>query len=112
MFGVVDEDVVCRLFPFTLIGATSTWYFNLRIGSITSWGAFQQAFLDKFGNDKTPVALVLELSHFKMDTKEKVKDFNIWFNTFFNRISANARTTDEVLMEFYIAALPIPGQEK
>lgn len=40
MLGVADEDVVCRSFPFTLIGAASTWYFSLRIGSITSWGAF------------------------------------------------------------------------
>ena len=25
MLGVADEDIVCRLFPFTLIGAISTW---------------------------------------------------------------------------------------
>jgi len=108
MLGVADEDVVCRLFPFTLIGVASTWYFSLRIGSITSWCAFQKAFLDKFFYDKTPAALVLELSHLKMETKEKAKDFNIRFNTLFNIIPANARPTDEVLMEFYITALPIP----
>lgn len=102
MFGVADEDVVCRLFPFTLIGVASTWYFSLRIGSITSWGAFQHAFSGKFGDDKTPAALVLELSRLKMETKEKVKDFNTRFNTLFNRILANARPTDEVLMELYI----------
>ena len=79
MLGVADEDVVCRLLPFTLIGVASSWYFSLRIGSITSWGAFQQAFLDKFGDDKTPAALVLELSRLKMESKEKVKDFNIRF---------------------------------
>lgn len=77
MLGVADEDIVCRLFPFTLIGATSTWYFSLRIGSTTSWATFQQAFLDKYGDDKTLVALVLELSLLNMKTKEKVKDFNI-----------------------------------
>ena len=76
-FGVADEDVVCCLFSFTLTGATSTWYFSLRIGSITTWDASQQGFLDKFGDDKTPVALVLELSHMEMESKEKVKDFDI-----------------------------------
>ena len=30
MLGVVDEDIVCFLFPFTLIGAAYTWYFSLR----------------------------------------------------------------------------------
>ena len=43
-----------------------------------------------------------------METKEKVKDFKIRFNTLFNRILANVRPTDEVLMEFYITALLIP----
>lgn len=108
ILGVANEDVVCHLFPFTLIGAASTWYFSLRIGSFTSWGAFQQAFLDKFGNEKTPAALVLEPSRLKMETKDKVKDFNICFNTLFNRIPANARPTQEVLTEFYITALPVP----
>jgi len=59
-------------------------------------------------NEKTPAALVLELSRLKIETKEKVKDFNIWFNTLFNRILTNARPTEEVLMEFYIIALPVP----
>ena len=76
---------------------------------ITSWATFQQAFLDKYGDDKTPAALVLELSYLKMDTKEKVKDFNIRFNTLFNRIPTNAKPTDEVLMEFYISALHVPS---
>jgi len=43
-----------------------------------------------------------------METKEKVKDFNIRFNTLFNRILATSRPTEEVLMEFYITALPVP----
>lgn len=108
MLGVADEDIVCHLFPFTLIGVASTWYFSLRTWSITSWVAFQQAFLDKYGDEKTLAALVLELSHLKMETKEKVKDFNIQFNTLFNRILATARPIEEVLMEFYITSLPDP----
>lgn len=59
MLGVADEDIVYRLFPFTPTGATSTWYFSLRTGLITSWATFQQAFLDKYGDDKTFAALVL-----------------------------------------------------
>lgn len=40
-------------------------------------GYIQQAFLEKYGDDKTPATLFLELSRLKMETKEKVKDFNI-----------------------------------
>jgi len=43
-----------------------------------------------------------------METKEKVKDFNIRFNFLLNRIPVNARPTDEVLMEFYITTIHIP----
>lgn len=43
-----------------------------------------------------------------MHKKERVKDFNIWFNTLFNRFPATTRPTDEVLKEFYISTLPIP----
>jgi len=75
--GVTNEYVMCHLFSCTLIGVVSTWYFSLRIGSITSWDAFQQVFLDKFGDEKTPTALVLDLSHLKMETNKKFKDFNI-----------------------------------
>jgi len=106
--GVADEDIVCRLFHFILIVAASTWYFSLRTGSITSWATFQQDFLNKYGDDKTHAALVLKLSYLNMETKEKFKDFNIWFNTLFNKILANARPIKEVLMEYYITALPVP----
>jgi hypothetical protein len=76
LMNVEHEDVVCRLFPYTFEGKSSTWYFSLRQGSITRWNAFETAFTEKFGDDKTPTVLVLELSKIKMDSKEKVKYFN------------------------------------
>ena len=57
--NVQHEDVVCRLFPLTFEGRDSTWYFSLVQGSITNWGEFNKAFLDKFGEDKTPALLAL-----------------------------------------------------
>ena len=38
-------------------------------------------FLDKFGEDKTPALLDLELSRIKMEPKEIIKDFNQRFIT-------------------------------
>ena len=60
--NVQHEDVVCRLFPLTFEGKASTWSFSLVQGSITNWAEFNKAFLDKFGEDKTPSLLALELS--------------------------------------------------
>ena len=34
--GVTNEDVVVRLFPYTLQGETRSWYFSLPSGLITS----------------------------------------------------------------------------
>lgn len=49
---VIEEDVV-RLFPYTLQEAAESWYFSLPAGSITSWNAFQEQFLTKFGDDRS-----------------------------------------------------------
>lgn len=76
LLNVEHEDVVCSLFPFTLDGKASTWYFSLTPGSIHSWDYFQTTFLGKFEDNKTSAKLVLEFSKIKMDPKEKFKYFN------------------------------------
>ena len=48
LMNVQHEDVVCRIFPYTFENLASTWYFNLLVGSITSWIKFQKKLLDKF----------------------------------------------------------------
>jgi hypothetical protein len=40
LMNVQHEDVVCHLFPYTFENSTSTWYFNLPVGSINSWTKF------------------------------------------------------------------------
>ena len=107
LLDVERKDVVCRLFPYTFEGKASTLYFSLTVGSITNWNEFEVAFMNKFGDDKTPAALVLELSRIRMETKEKVKDFNQWFLTLRNRIPATSRPAEDVTIEFYTLALPM-----
>jgi hypothetical protein len=53
LMNIQHEDVVCRLFPYMFENSTSTWYFNLLVGSITSWTKFQKDFLDKFAEETT-----------------------------------------------------------
>ena len=50
--AVEHEDVVVRLFPYTLQEVAGSWYFSLPSGSITSWDIFQEHFLTKFGDDR------------------------------------------------------------
>jgi hypothetical protein len=52
--------------------------FHFRAGSLDVLAMLlhQTCFLEKFGDDKSPKVLVMELSSLKMNPKEKVKDFN------------------------------------
>ena len=107
LLNVRHEDVVCILFPYTFINKASTWYFSLSQGPITSWVGFRTLFLNKFGEDKTLVTLVLELSRIKMNPKEKIKEFNQRFLTLRNKIPIAVRPAEAVTLEFYTSALPL-----
>ena len=74
--NVQHEYLVCMIFPYTFENSASTWYFNLPVGSITSWMKFQKDFLDKFVEETTTGALMDELFASTMSSKEKVKYFN------------------------------------
>ena len=63
--------------------------------------------MNKFEDDKTPVALVLELSRIRMETKIKEKYFNQRFLTLRNRIPATSRPAEDVTVEFYTSSLPV-----
>jgi hypothetical protein len=108
LMNVEHEDVVCRHFPYTFEGKASTWYFYLRQGSITIWNAFETSFIEKFGDDKTPLVLVLELSRIKMDSKEKVKDFNQIFLSLINKIHDTSKLVEDVSIKFYTSSLLSP----
>jgi hypothetical protein len=91
--NVQHEYIVCRLFPYTFKNSASMWYFNLPVGSITSWTKFQKDFLDKFAEETTTGALMAELFTATMSSKEKVKYFNQRFTTILNKFQAEAKPT-------------------
>jgi membrane-bound acyltransferase YfiQ involved in biofilm formation len=71
--NVQHKDVVFMLFPYTFENSSFTWYFNLPVGSITSWMKFQKNFLDKFAEETTIGALMAKLFTATMSSKERVK---------------------------------------
>ena len=70
--NVQHEDVVCKIFPYTFENSTSNWYFNLPVGSITSWTKFQKDFLEKFAEETTTGDLMAELFVTTMSSKENI----------------------------------------
>jgi hypothetical protein len=100
------EDIVCSIFPYTFENSSSMWYFNLPVGSITSWMKFQKEFLDKFADETTIGALMVELFTATMRSKEKVKDFNQWFTSILNKFQLKAKPTHELQINLYVNSLP------
>jgi hypothetical protein len=72
--GVTEEDVVVRLFPYTLQGSAGSWYFSLPSGSITSWNIFQEQFLTKYGDDRSLATLINDLSNLRIELKNLLKN--------------------------------------
>jgi hypothetical protein len=77
--NIWHEYVIFWLFPITFENKYLTWFFSLEESSITNWRTFETIFFRKFGENKTPTTLFLELSRVKMDSKELVNDYNQCF---------------------------------
>jgi hypothetical protein len=70
-----------------------------------SWEKFESCFLEKFGDDKRPEALVMEIYNLRMNPKEKVKDFNQRFLTLKNRIPTDLISAENLIITYYTKAL-------
>jgi hypothetical protein len=103
--GLPEDHIKKFILAIRLINVGSTWYFNLLVGSITSWMKFQKDFLDKFAEETTTRDLMAELFTATMSSKERVKDFNQIFTTILNKFHPEARPTQELQIELYANAL-------
>lgn len=101
---VIEEDVVVRLFPYTLQGSAGSWYFSLPSGSITSWNIFQEQCLTKYGDDRSLATLINDLSNLKIESREPIKEFNSRFNKLFNKIPTHSKLSEQIRSEWYITA--------
>jgi hypothetical protein len=84
--NVQHEEIVLKRFPYTFENSSSTWYFNLPVGSITSWTKFQKGFSDKFAEETTTGALMTNLFPATVIPKKRVKYFNQIFMTILNKL--------------------------
>ena len=62
--------------------------------------------MDKFGEDKIPAALALKLPHIKLESKERIKDFNQRFLTLKRKILVSSQPPEDIIIENYASALP------
>ena len=88
-----------------LQGNASSWIFYLPFGSITFWQQFENAFIIRFGDDKTLGTLLVELARLNINTNENVKEFNQIFITLLNKIPD--KLPEVIQVEYYTASLPL-----
>ena len=105
LWGGEHEDVVYRLFPHTLKGATASWYFALPANSITDWDRFERIFRSKYAVQKTHAALMKGLCTLKKERKEKVHNFTQRFVVYLKKITAADKPSEKALIEYYTSAL-------
>lgn len=94
--GVTEQDVVVRLFPYTLQGSAGSWYFSLPSGSITSWDTCQEQFLTKYGDDRSLATLINNLSNLRIEHREPIKEFNARFNKLLNKIPTASKPSEQI----------------
>jgi len=92
-------------FPTPLKKQAFAWYFNFPVGSIRSWNAFERAFLNKFGEEKTLVTFLRELISIKMEKKEKIKYFNQFFAIILNKFPTDAQPIEALTVNYYTSSL-------
>ena len=88
LMNVEHENVVCRLFPHTLQGNATKWFFNLAPRSITSWKKIEEAFMAEFSDEEKPRIFSLELLGIIMNEDEKVKSMKDLFLSSINAYQA------------------------
>ena len=99
------EDVVCRLFPHTLKGAATSWYFGFPANSIPDWDTFERVFRSKYIAQKTHASLMKGLGLLRKEKNEKVHSFPQRFSIYLKNFSEADRPSDKVLVEYYTSAL-------
>ena len=99
------EDVVCRIFPHTLKGATASWYFGFLVNSIPDWDTFERIFGGKYATQKTHATLMKGLCALKKERKEKAHSFTQMFAAYLKKFSEADKPSDKVLIEYYTSDL-------
>lgn len=97
---IQEEDVACRLFPYTFDEEASYWYIHLPANSIRTWQQMKTAFLEKFRPPIAPSDLYRQFVEIKRQEHEPISTFNNRFH------KAYTRLRDPYLLD-NAAALPI-----
>lgn len=70
-----DDNHLALLFPSTLSGLASSWFFALPAGSIRSWSELKSKFLERYMGERQLLKSVVALDAVKQQPGETLADF-------------------------------------
>jgi len=105
MLQVQHEDVICRLFPYSLQDEAYYWFANLPAASINSWPNLKTAFLNRFRMPTTPSDLYRSFVEIRWEEGEMISTFNNRFQKAYSRQQAPYAIDQAAALPIYYAAL-------
>ncbi|GKE58369.1 hypothetical protein Tco_1497554 [Tanacetum coccineum] len=86
--NVTQDQIMLRIFPMSLIGATSRWLRNKPSGSIITWEVLKKKFLSKYSPPARTAKKMEEINNFQQELEETL--YQAWKNIqgTFNKVSS------------------------
>lgn len=84
--NIEHQDVVCRIFPYSLGKNEYNWYLTLPTNSITSLDVLEKAFIDQFQVYVDPGTLYHQFASLKKSPNEPLTTFNTSFQRAYKRL--------------------------
>ncbi|XP_042035058.1 uncharacterized protein LOC121781375 [Salvia splendens] len=111
MNGVTDEQVRLRLFPFSLEDSAKDWLESLEPGSIRTWDAMVEKFLEKFYPPSEAIKRQHEIIAFQMTSTENIRDAWGRFKSLMKRCPNHGLTPTVQVITFFKGCVPEAQRE-
>ncbi|GJR18459.1 retrovirus-related pol polyprotein from transposon TNT 1-94 [Tanacetum coccineum] len=107
---VTQDQVMLRVFPIILTGATSRWLTNEQASSITTWEIIKGKFVSKYCPPSRTAKKMKEINNFQQEPDETL--YHAWeqFKKFLLRCPQHYLTNMQEVILFYIG-LDVPTRQ-
>jgi len=105
MLHVQYEDVICRLFPYSLQDEAYYWFARFLAASINPWQALKDAFLNRFRKPTSPVDLYRYFVEIWRVEGELINTFNNRFHKSYCHLQAPYNIVAVATLPIYYDAL-------
>ncbi|GKA45708.1 zinc knuckle CX2CX4HX4C containing protein, partial [Tanacetum coccineum] len=80
IFGVSQDAVLLRVFPFTLTGTAKRWVDRLTSGAVNTWDLLKKALIQKYCPPSKTAKRLEDIYNFKQEIDESLYQAWEWFN--------------------------------